>query len=358
MSEEEDKGKRREQGGGRFSRRRALKIGAGALIAGGLPLKDFKPAEAAVKKHGPENTGKGGKSIVVIARNEKVWKGDSLDGEMAERLIFDAVRIVAGADNDRVAWKTFFSPYDNVGLKLNCLGSKRPSPRPELVKAICKGISIAGVPESSMILWDRADRDLRNAGYKIVATGPGIRCFGTDNQARERDAGYDYQLTEKGAVGCRVSRIASATCSALVNVCVLKDHNLAGVSISLKNYYGAIHNPNKYHSNNCSPYIADVYSFDTLGGKTCLVVCDATLAQYNGGPGHKEEWMWKYSGFLVSTDPVALDAVGHSIIEKKRKEAGLPTLEEVKRPPKHIRAAAERGLGEADLNKIKIVEIS
>lgn len=350
MSDKKKSGKSRSRNGSRFSRRKLLKIGAGALIAGSLPLKAPENSRAAppVKK-GP---------VVVIAKNEKMWNGDSLDGSVIKRLLFEAVRIVAGAENHKEAWKKFFGPYDDVGLKLNCLGGKRLSPQPELVKAICKGTTTAGVPESSIVLWDQTDRDLRKGGYNIVATGPGIRCYGTDNPIRKREAGYDYEIMEKGAVGCRVSRIATSTCDALVNVCVLKDHDLAGVSISLKNYYGAIHNPNKYHSNNCSPYIADVYSFDALGGKTRLVICDATTAQYNGGPGYKGKWAWRESAILVSTDPVALDTVGHSIIEGKRNEEGLPSFEEVERPPKHIKAAAERGLGEADLNRIKVVRIS
>ena len=39
---------------------------------------------------------------------------------------------------------------------------------------------------------------------------------------------------------------------------LLKDHDGAGVSIALKNMYGVIHNPNKYHPNGCNPYVADV----------------------------------------------------------------------------------------------------
>ncbi|MEW5944664.1 MAG: DUF362 domain-containing protein [bacterium] len=331
-------------------------IRAGVIAAAGLSIP---PGCARAETGAEKNTAParpGDKSTVVIARNEKVWNGSSLDETLTGELLFGAVRIISGEKSDKAAWKRFFSPFDQVGVKVNCLGGRSLSPREELVNAVCAGIQEAGVPPTSILIWDSNDRDLRKAGYRIRADGGGIGCFGTDNPR----AGYDRELTSAGQVASRVSRIASTMCSALVNVPVLKDHDLAGVSCSLKNYYGAIHNPNKYHANGCDPFIADVYSMPALGGKTRLVVCDATTAQYNGGPGFKSHWSWRHNAIIVSTDPVALDTVALSIIERKRRENGLPTLAEAERPARHVLSAAAppRNLGAADMKRIKIIEIS
>ncbi|MEW6203540.1 MAG: DUF362 domain-containing protein [bacterium] len=333
----------------------------GAAGAAGFSL--FAPACASDKK--TDRTGvKAGaakkvsseKPIVVIARSEKIWKGSALDDRRTRELLSEAVQIVAGKKDEEAAWRHFFHSYETVGLKLNCLGGRSLSPRPELVRAICDGLESVGIKKSNIILWDQTDRDLRKAGYHITTAENEIRCVGSDHTG----LGYDQNLSEAGSVGTLVCRIASTLCDALVNVPVLKDHDLAGVSISLKNYYGAILNPNKFHANGCDPYIADLNTMPVFREKTRLIICDATTAQYHGGPGYKSNWAWRYSAILVSTDPVALDAVGYSIIEEKRREAGLKSLAEEKRPPRHIASAAHpsRALGVADLNRIEIVKIS
>ena len=55
-----------------------------------------------------------------------------------------------------------------------------------------------------------------------------------------------------------LSKILTNLTNRTVNLPVLKDHNLAGLSGSMKNMYGVIHNPNKYHLNNCNPYVAEL----------------------------------------------------------------------------------------------------
>jgi uncharacterized protein (DUF362 family) len=138
---------------------------------------------------------------------------------------------------------------------------------------------------------------------------------------------------------------------------VLKDHNLAGVSLGMKNFYGAIHNPNKYHDHNCDPYIVDVVSHRYIRDKWCLTVCDATRAQVHAGPGRHPSFAWPFGGLIVSTDVVAADAVAADLLEGERKARGLKTLADKGRPTKHIATAAARGLGVADLNRIERIEL-
>jgi uncharacterized protein (DUF362 family) len=140
---------------------------------------------------------------------------------------------------------------------------------------------------------------------------------------------------------------------------VLKDHDGAGVTIALKNMYGVIHNPNKYHPNGCNPYVADLNMLPAIRGKMRLTICDATTAMYEGGPGYKPEHNWNANALLVSTDPVALDHTGWQIIERKRKEKGMKTLEAEERAPRYIATAAdgEHRLGTNDPQKIALIEV-
>jgi len=156
-----------------------------------------------------------------------------------------------------------------------------------------------------------------------------------------------------------LSKILTQRCNVLINVPVLKDHDGAGVSIALKNIYGVIHNPNKYHPNGCNPYIADLNMVPEIRTRMRLTICDATTASYEGGPGYKPEYSWKNNALIVSQDPVALDYTGWQIIERKRAERGLKTLEGDGRAPHYIATAAnaQHRLGTNDPRRITVVEL-
>lgn len=292
---------------------------------------------------------------VVIARDPKVWRGETLDAERVRELMFKALRTLSGKKTDAEAWRTYYGAGDVVGVKMNCASGKGMSNGFEATGAMAEGLRAAGVKEENIIFWDNMRMLLMRAGYRVRNSGGGIRYTATDAPG----IGYDDDITIAGEVGSRLSRIVSTMCNSLLNAPVLKDHGLCGVTLSMKNYFGAINNPNKLHDNNCDPYAADLNTIPALRDKTKLIVCDGLMAQYEGGPGYKAEFLWKFSGFLASTDPVALDAVGAKIIEEKRKEKGLPSLAKAGRAPNYIRSAAHpsRALGTADLKKIKIIEI-
>jgi len=121
--------------------------------------------------------------------------------------------------------------------------------------------------------------------------------------------------------------------------------------------FGAIHNPNKYHLTAGDPYVADVFAMEPIRRKVRLTICDAISAQYEGGPSYMPQWQWPLQGLLISRDPVALDAVGWDIIEKKRAEKGMKPLRAVEREPRYIASAAKRGLGIDRLDLIERKEV-
>jgi uncharacterized protein (DUF362 family) len=266
-------------------------------------------------------------------------------------MVREAVMRITGEDGEAEAWGKLFRPSDRVGIKLSCLAGRPLSPRPELADAIVKGLQSAGVKPQNIILWDRSERELRRAGFTIRRKGSGPRCLATDSPGW----GYLEEVEESGSVGACWSRIAARWATALISVAILKDHDLAGVSLTLKNFYGAIHNPNKYHDNRCDPYVAQVCSHPYVRDKLRLAVCDAMRAQCHCGPAYRERYAWNCGSILMSTDPVALDRVAADIIEKKRVELKLPSLKEEEREPTHIESAARLGLGRADRKDIQIL---
>lgn len=284
--------------------------------------------------------------VRVTAQSAKEW----ITPEAARNMVARALMSLTGEESEEESWRALFHPEDVVGIKVNCLAGRGISTSPEIVQAIAEGLKRIGIERNRIIVWDRNDRDLTISGFKPGDEHPLYRCFGTDR------VGFDEKLYEKGSVGSLVSRILTAMCTAIINIPVLKDHGIAGVSIALKNYFGAIHNPNKYHPDGGNPYIADLNSMDIIRKKERLIVCDCSRIQYHGGPAYDPRWNTFDGSLLVSRDPVALDSLGLEMIEAIRREKGLPSLEEENRYPRYIATAAAIGVGKRDHDEVEFMQ--
>ncbi len=290
---------------------------------------------------------------VVISRDEALLRGRIDEhGRLLGKLLDASVQKIAGASDAGAAWRSLFGPGDRVGIKVNTLGL---ATHPAVVDAIVQGLLSAGVASGNIIIWDRLDSELSAAGFKLNRTGGGVQCRGTD--AERMGSGYQKDIESSGRIGSCFSRIVAEQINALICVPVLKDHNLAGVSLGMKNFFGAIHNPNKYHMNNCDPFVADVVAHRFIAPKWRLTVCDGTRAQYNAGPAQHPGFAWPFGGLIVGCDFVAVDAVAADLLDEQRKVKGLKPLADDGRPAKHITTAADRGLGVAELGGIERVEV-
>jgi len=293
------------------------------------------------------------RSKVVVSRDRQLRRaGGAIDSNRLQAMLDRAVQALFGRDSAEEAWRQVVRPGETVGLKVNCLAGRGLSTHVALVEALCERLQQVGVRE--IVIWDRLNDDLESAQFKIREKGPAVRCFGNDT------VGYEDELVTYGSVGSLLSRTLTRVCDAVINLPVLKDHGITGVTMALKNVFGAIHNPNKYHLDVGDPYVADVNMIPQIRQKIRLHLCDAITAQYEGGPSFMPQWTWPYNGLLVARDPVALDQVGWQIIERKRAEKGMKPLKEMKREPTYIATAAdaEHRLGTNDPKRIELVEVS
>jgi uncharacterized protein (DUF362 family) len=329
------------------NRREFLKraIAGAALLRGGGGAELFAASEQGAATM---------KSRVAIARDPQLrGTGATVDSGRILSLLDRAMQALFDRDRPIEAWRTLVRPGESVGLKVNTLGGRGISTNVQLVEAICERLQEAGVKSAGIVVWDRDTEELEHAGFHVSTGGNRVQCFGTDQ------ADYEQDLVMHGSVGSRLSKILTQRSNVLINLPVLKDHDGAGVTIALKNMYGVIHNPNKYHPNGCNPYIADLNMLPEIRTRMRLTICDATTAMYEGGPAFKPEHSWKENALVASQDPVALDYTGWQIIERKRAEKGLKTLEAEERAPRYIATAADaqHRLGTNDPAKIKTVEV-
>jgi len=295
-----------------------------------------------------------GKSRVVVAHDAMLRSnGTTVDSSRVLSLLDRAMQSLFNVDHPAEPWKNLVRPGDTVGLKVNTLGGRGMSSNVQLVEAICERLQEAGIKPQDIIVWDRYTDEMDHVGFHTSTADNRVQCFGTDH------VGYEEDLAAFGKVGSRLSKILTQRTNVMINVPLLKDHEGAGVTIALKNMYGVIHNPNKCHPNGCDPYVADLNMLPAIRTKMRLTICDATTACYEGGPGYKPQYAWQENGVIVSQDPVALDYTGWQIIERKRAEKKLKTLEGDGRLPRYIATAADaqHRLGTNDPRRIEVVEV-
>ncbi len=291
-------------------------------------------------------------SRVVVVKQVGIEQGSGLSLEQYRQLVEIGLRRLADKDDIKSAVRAFF-PGGRIGMKANCLTGRGFSTRLALVGALLQLFSKNGIDDNDLLVWERSSRELGAAGFELNASSFGSRCYGTDAEG----VGHSDKIYVSGEVNSLVSRILTDHVDHNISLPVLKDHSLAGLSGGMKNMYGGINNPNKYHGDNCDPYVADVCALDPVRRKHRLTILDAVDVQYNGGPGFMPSFMASYGGLIMSDDIVATDTIGLEIVEHIRAMHKLPTLGVDGRPVKYLESAERLGLGRNQRDQIELLVI-
>jgi len=286
--------------------------------------------------------------VVIVGHPRAVDDNWRINASVVQEMVDRAILEWSGTSSLQDAWAKILPGLQDthmIAIKVNCI-NRHLSTHPPVVHAIVESLRRFGVADHQILIWDRRKRELERAGFRLNRDS-GVQCFGTDWE----DIGYDEE--ERAVVeGHRIklSRILTQMSDHLINVPVLKDHNTSGVSLSLKNHYGSIPllddlpwsalTLKRMHAHRADPQIAHLNAAPAIRDKTRLVVCDALLGIYNGGPSGAPQWANRQ--ILVDDDPVAVDYHGLQIIEDKRTEQGLGSIAS---KAGHIHTAAEMGLG-------------
>jgi uncharacterized protein (DUF362 family) len=299
-----------------------------------------------------------GRSRVVVARDAALHTADGrLDEGRLIGLLDRALTTYTGVNKPADAWKKVVAMAGGtdkvIGLKTNGLGGRGICTHSALVFAIAHKLEQAGVSSGNIVIWDRNERDLRACGFTI-STEPGrLRCYGSDV------AGYEEEQAAWGSARIRLSKILTRECDLVIGVPILKDHSMSGVTFAMKNMYGVVDRPQSLHGGGCNPGVADLNCIPAIREKVRLTIGDAITSVYDGGPGYRPERLWYPNALVVGEDRVAIDHTAWQMIERKRAEAGMKSLEAAGRPPAYIATAADaaHNLGTNDPNKIHLMEI-
>jgi hypothetical protein len=291
---------------------------------------------------------------------------------------------LTGAPSPTEAWRVFFQPGDVVGIKLNPVGRPFVVSAPEVFLEIVEGLKMAGVKPANMVAYDRYKAEFIAAGFDKWLP-EGVRwTYGTDKPhplQLDMDMYDEKQYIELPLVLPRanaadphhrrsyLAKFITQDVNKMVNLCVLKHHQSAGVTLALKNLsHGLVNNVSRSHStrtlNTCGTFIPAIVDHPVIRKKVVLNILDGVLGAYHGGPGSKvEKYVWEHKTMYFSTDPVAMDKVGWKAIDAKRAGVGMPTIA-MGRPDadstflnmqvEHIEISGAMGLGVYDDKKIDV----
>lgn len=287
-------------------------------------------------------------SKVIHTHHAGVWRGDRLEPGALRGLLSASITHLTGLSDAGQAWRALFRPHERVAIKVNAFHNSLVWTHTALVMAIVEALQQeTGIAAEQIVLFDCQTRELEEAGYPVNPDGPGVRCYGTDG-----DYVGDWDVAGRPT---QLSRILM-DCDAVINVPIFKAHNIAGLTFAMKNYYGAIPNPQTFHGSQAMAHgMPELNALPPIYERTRLIVGDMLSGCLH--PGHSYPyWEADYEGdaILMSFDPVAHDSVGLEILSELRGSGGGFT----NRAKPWLEHGAEIGLGAHAPGDIELTQLN
>lgn len=276
------------------------------------------------------------RSIVADVRAREVVADTVIHETLLREMIDEAVRLAANAANPGEGWNKLIKSDEVIGIKFNEIGRETLATTEPFGTQLIESLKRAGFAPDRIILIEappRLVRELKTKPCPVGFSGAKV-AFGS---------GEDELAAVLQEVG------------AIINVPFAKTHNIAQMTCCLKNLsHALIRRPKLCHANSCSPFVGDILSLPQIRPKLRIHIVNALRAVFDGGPLSSAEGIWRHSGILVSTDPVAADQVAIDILNEERARRGLPAIGDREGHVPHVRAAALRGLGTDDQDYISL----
>jgi len=315
------------------------------------------------------STGKGApKARVVVVQERNATDAFKPRPEKIQAMVLRAITNLTGKPTAREAWLSLVSTQDVVGIKVFSLPGANSGTRPAVAGAVAGDLIRSGLPPKQIIVWDRSEMDLREAGFFALADRLGIRVAGGIQAGYDLTNYYDTALignlvwgdVEFGKSGegigrkSFVSKLVSEEITKIISLTPLLNHNDAGVSGHLYGLaMGSVDNTVRFEADatRLSRAVPEIYALASVGDKVVLNITDALVCQYEGG----QRGLLHYSSVLnqlrFSRDPVALDVLSIKDLDRLRRNSKAPYI----RPNLELyQNAALLELGVSDLKRIQV----
>jgi hypothetical protein len=327
---------------------------------------------------------------VVEIHNEEAIVEDKIFAETVSKMFEDGITKLTGK-NMKDSFALFFDKNDIVGIKVNPVGGRLLSPHHELVDDIINWLTTNGIKKENIIIWDRVDFLLKEAGYtQDRFPGVGIESLQTiafdvimgksqdnnkwlDKEGKhlsvnnfdmnnyywvDVDGEKDLPYLHQNVVNDKYSyfgKLVTQKLTKIINIPVFKSMG-NGISMASKNLgYGAICNTARLHKPLMFDVCTEVLAFPAIRDKLVLNITDGLKGQYNGGPDANSKFIYTYNTLFFASDPFASDTICHNVLIEKRKGMNIKVNEHPMFTD-YLRYAQKLGLGITDIKNIEHIK--
>ncbi len=204
---------------------------------------------------------------VVAARDDSATDGPRVNARVVASLLDEAVQALT----DGRGWEGIFPdvrPADRVAIKINAFRTGTLITHEEVLEGIAARLVELGIKPGHIVIFDGDSSASKISSLAMASVkSRGVKVLNTGNYALIASEGFDRNAAAafaEGGAAC-LTRIITES-NYLINVPVLKDHGVGGITFSLKNHVGSVDSPNLIHRN--------LTSFSTLSRARWRVRCE------------------------------------------------------------------------------------
>lgn len=241
--------------------------------------------------------------------------------------------------------ETFIKKQDRVLLKVNAAFASPPmlsaTTHPELVSEMARLCYQAGA--AAVVV---TDNPINNPGSCFALSGidAAARAAGARVYLPYVDAFKPFSVQQAKLIrNWPVLLDPIKNINKIIGIAPVKDHHRSGASLTMKNWYGLLGGRRNIFHQNIHTIITEL----AMMVRPTFVILDGTVSMMTNGPtGGSLTDLKQTNTMVVSTDQVAADAFGATLLNKSYRD--LP----------FISRAEAAGLGTADYRSLNPVELS
>jgi uncharacterized protein (DUF362 family) len=328
----------------KVSRRKLLEIAGGTALLGGLYGLTYIDENAEAKPHMRAGTKPAGHDLVVVEGTPK-----------------DYAAITETAINEFGGIEKFVKKGDRVVLSPNMGWMRTPeqaaATHPDVLRKVVELCERAGAAKITCIDYTLDDWKMAFdiCGAKEAIRGTKATLLSPTEVSMYKDIdipSYVPKTTSEGGYDCvhhnnqiyqKLPR-EILECDSFICVPIVKDHEAAAITISMKKLMGNIWNRKDYHRYGLHDCIAEL----NMALRPTLIIADATRALQTRGPKGPGE-VTIPNKIVVGIDPVSVDSYCTRFLTVKSVTPDAVS---------HLMIASKLGRGEIDCDKLKIKEIA
>lgn len=289
-------------------------------------------------------------------KNGQWWQDGNIDQHRLDAMYAKSLCALTGSSSPKKSWQRIFKYYnkqhgngnkgyrkgEQVVIKINLNNTYDTNDKdndidqsPQATIALLQQLTgSAGIPQECITVYDASigwkKRAIPDRLYQPVhKLFPNIKWMSATGSKGVDSAHWvknSISYTDPGVTLGTVLPQAVVEATYLINVALLKGHEISGVTLCAKNHFGSIPFPARMHGTHTvsqmngregdySAYV-DLMGCPNLGRKTLLYIVDGIYGmQTNVGAPRSDRDKWKMfdgqwsASYFMSLDPVAIECV-------------------------------------------------